>query len=52
MTRERSKHGSKLGFLMRRQHESFEIAKPNRRTRLMGENSARRVHEFVQRKSC
>ena len=48
MTREGPQYGAQLCFLCGRQHEAFEIAKPNRRTCLVGENRACRLDKLVQ----
>jgi hypothetical protein len=51
MTGERTEHSPKPCLFLRRQHEAFQIPKPDHGGGMMGENSTRRLHELVQRES-
>ena len=51
MAGEGAQDGTQSGFLLRCEHEAFQIAKPDDRRGMMGENGTCRLHELVQRES-
>lgn len=51
MAGEGAQDGTQPCLFLRRQHEAFQIAEPDDGGGMMGENSARSLHELVEWKS-